>query len=407
MKITWLHVVLSAFLVYVAPAAQPVLGGEPPLETLVEGNGDFALAVYRHLSAAEGNLFFSPHSISTALAMTFAGARGETKKQMAQALHFHLDSKALHEAFAELEAALAKAREGGRITFDAANGLWPQKGHPLRDDYLSIVKKHYGLSVTPVDYRSAAEDARRMINGWVEEMTRDRIQELIQPGVLDPLTRLVLVNAVYFKGMWENRFKLEDTRDGPFHTAVDQTVQAPMMKLRKELDYAELDSAQILELPYEGKRFSMVLVLPREIDGTRRLEADLSLTKLKEWRSALQRREVVVLLPRFKVTSMFRLDEALAALGMRDAFSPARADFSGMDDGKGRLHIGVVLHKAFVEVNEDGTEAAAATAVGIRTTAMPARPPEFRADRPFLFFIMERETGSILFMGRVSDPTRT
>lgn len=180
-----------------------------------------------------------------------------------------------------------------------------------------------------------------------------------------------------------------------------------MMTLREEFGYADLDSLQILEMPYVGKGLSMVVLLPRKVDGMRELEGDLTPEKLKEWRSVLRRKEVVVFLPRFKMTSMFRLDETLAALGMRDAFSPARADFSGMDGRKGWLYIGVVLHKAFVEVNEEGTEAAAATAVGMRATAMPAPPPEFRADRPFLFLIVEKETGSILFMGRVIDPTRT
>ncbi|MCU0572824.1 MAG: serpin family protein [Syntrophobacteraceae bacterium] len=407
MKITWSHAILPAILLLSVLFSQPARGGEPPLETLVEGNSGFALDVYRQLSVGEGNLFFSPHSISTALSMTFAGARGDTEKQMAEALHFHLDRKDLHEAFAGLESTLTKAREGGHVTLDVANGLWPQKGYPLRDDYLSLVKKHYGVSITPVDYRTAAEDARGMINRWVEGKTRGKIQDLIQPGVLDPMTRLVLVNAIYFKGMWENRFKVEDTRDAPFHVAPGKVAQAPMMTLREEFGYADLDSLQILEMPYVGKGLSMVVLLPRKADGLREMEADLTPARLKEWRSVLRRKEVVVFLPRFRMTSMFRLDETLAALGMRDAFSPARADFSGMDGRKGWLHIGVVLHKAFVEVNEEGTEAAAATAVGIRATAMPAPPPEFRADHPFLFLILEKETGSILFMGRVTDPTRT
>lgn len=407
MKITWSHAVLPAILLWSVLFSQAARSGEPPLEALVEGNSGFALDVYRQLSAAEGNLFLSPHSISTALAMTFAGARGDTEKQMAQTLRFHLDRKDLHEAFAGLESTLAKAQEGGHITLDVANGLWPQKEYPLREDYLALVKKHYGVSITPVDYRTAAEDGRRMINRWVEERTRDKIQDLIQPGFLDPMTRLVLVNAIYFKGMWESRFKVEDTRDAPFHVGPGKAVQAPMMTLREEFGYADLDSLQILEMPYVGKGLSMVVLLPRKVDGMRELEGDLTPARLKEWRSILRRKEVVVFLPRFKMTSMFRLDETLAALGMRDAFSPARADFSGMDGRKGWLHIGVVLHKAFVEVNEEGTEAAAATAVGIRATAMPAPPPEFRADHPFLFLILEKETGSILFMGRVIDPTRT
>lgn len=407
MKITGLHTILPAMLLVSLLFSQPARGGEHFLESLVEGNTDFALNVYRQLSAAEGNLFFSPYSISTALAMTFAGARGETEKQMAEALRFHLAGKDLHEAFAELESILRRTREDDKISLDVANGLWPQKDHPLGEDYLSLVRHYYGVSITPVDYRTAAEDARRMINRWVEEKTRDRIQDLIQPGVLDAMTRLVLVNAIYFKGMWENRFKVEDTREAPFHVATGKMVQARLMNLKAEFGYAEVDALQVLEMPYAGKALSMVVLLPRKADGLRELEGELTPAKLKEWRSVMRRREVVVYLPRFSTTSMFRLDQTLAALGMRDAFIPGRADFSGMDGGKGSLYIGVVLHKAFVDVNEEGTEAAAATAVGIRATALPAPPPEFRADHPFLFLIVERETGSVLFMGRVTDPTRT
>lgn len=405
MKRTPMSILPLAILLLSVLFTSPARGGEPPIETLVDGNTAFALDLYRKLSTAEGNLFFSPHSISTALAMTYAGARGETEKQMAATLRFALEQKDLHAAFAELESILNKIQEGGQISLNVANSLWPQKDYPFLEDYLTLVRNHYGVSITAVDYKTAAEAARKMINRWVEDKTHYKIKDLLQPGVLDPLTRLVLVNAIYFKGNWESRFQTKNTKDGPFHTAPGVTVVAPLMTQQEKFRYADFDSLQVLELPYVGKELSMLVLLPAEVGGLKELEAQLTPEKVKEWESALNQREVVVFLPRFKMTSMFRLDDTLSMMGMPDAFSQSQADFSGMDGRKGWLYIGAVIHKGFVEVNEEGTEAAAATAVGIRAMSMPAPPPVFRADRPFLFLIKENQTGSILFMGRVTDPT--
>lgn len=373
--------------------------------TLAAGSNDFALELYGKLKEAKGNIFFSPHSISTALAMTYAGARKDTASQMADVLHFTLDNQELHPAFGKLLDALNAIQVKGDIQLHAANSLWPQQGYPLLKEYLDLVKKHYGVTITPQDYKRAAEQARQTINRWVEEKTKERIKNLIQPGVLSALTRLVLVNAIYFKGNWASQFDEKGTRDDTFFLLSGQTVQTPMMTQEQEFDYGEHEHVQILELPYQGGDLSMLVFLPKEKQGLPDLEQNLTPDNLKRWTTNLKKRKMRVFLPKFKMTSEFRLDETLAAMGMGDAFDPNKADFSGMDGRPHWLFIGAVLHKAFVEVNEEGTEAAAATAVVFRIT-MAAPSPVFRADHPFIFLIRENKTNAILFLGRILDPSQ-
>ena len=405
-KIWALCALLCAFLF-----CTPVFAsGSAEKDILVQDNTAFAVELYRRLSDAEGNLFFSPYSVSTALAMTYAGARENTEGEMMQALCFSLWQEELHPVFAELEADLARAQAQGGVTLHGANSLWPHANYPFLEEFLTLLQKHYGVSITPVNYGDA-EAARETINGWVEQKTKEKIRELIPQGILNALTRLVLVNAVYFKGDWRSGFQPDRTEEAPFYTAPDSTVRAPMMRQLQTFGYAEDDDLQILELPYAGENFSMIILLPREKDGLERLEKKLNLTNLGRWRNRIDTRRVEVFLPKFKTTSMFRLDDTLKAMGMNDAFDERRADFSGMD-GKGLLYLTAVLHKAFVDVSEEGTEAAAATGavVGLKMSApsgSPPPPPVFRADRPFLFLIQENETASILFMGRVVDPTRS
>ncbi len=384
--------------------------GSTEKEILVQDNTAFAVELYRRLSVAEGNLFFSPHSISTALAMTYAGARGNTEGEMMQALCFSLRQEELHPAFAELESEIARAQASGDVALHVANSLWPHANSPFLDEFLELLQKHYGVSITPVDYADA-EAARETINGWVEQRTLEKIRELIPQGILNALTRLVLVNAIYFKGDWRSGFEPEKTEETPFYLGSGATVQVPMMTQVFTFGYAEDDDLQILELPYAGENFSMVVLLPKEKDGLERLEQKLNLTNLGRWRNRIDKRRVKVFLPKFKTSSMFRLDDTLKAMGMNDAFDERRADFSGMD-GKELLYLAAVLHKAFVDVSEEGTEAAAATAVVVgrkmsAPSGSPPPPPVFRADRPFLFLIQENTTGCILFLGRVADPTRT
>jgi serpin B len=375
----------------------------------VKKNSAFALDLYREIKdAKKGNIFFSPYSISTALAMTYGGARGNTAKQMADVLHFPQDHQELHPAFAQLEALLNAVQEKGDIRLHAANSLWPQKDYPFLKEYITLVKKYYGVTVTPVDFVAAADKAAQQINQWVEEKTNNKIKDLIQPGLLDALTRLVLANAIYFKGNWASQFDENRTKDDTFYLQTGGTVQAPLMAQKQKFKYAEFESLQVLELPYVGDSLSMLVLLPGEKNGLPGLEKSLTTDNLKRWTSGLSEVEVKVFLPRFKMTSLFSLERTLAAMGMPDAFDRTKANFSGMDGHRNWLYIGAVVHKAFVDVNEEGTEAAAATAVVMRVTMarQPLRPVVFRADHPFIFLIRENTTGSILFLGRVMDPTQ-
>ncbi len=375
----------------------------PDVETVVHGNTQFALHLYRRLKEREGNLFFSPYSVSTALAMTYAGARGNTERQMAQALRFPLGQKRLHPAFTSLEAGLNAAQGQGSIQLRVANALWPQEGYAFLKEFLVLAREHYGALITPLDYGDP-EAARETINIWVEEKTEQKIKDLIVPGVLDVLTRLVLVNAIYFKGDWASQFDKALTEKAAFWMTPAQKVDVPLMTRESTFKYTETDSLQVLELPYVGEDLSMIVLLPNRIDGLAELEEALTVENLGKWTSRLWERDVQVFLPRFKMTSQFRLDGALISLGMIDAFDGDRADFSGMDGRARWLYISAVIHKAFVDVNEEGTEAAAATAVVMRALCVPPPPATFRADHPFVFLIRENLTGSILFLGRVVNP---
>ena len=374
--------------------------GDSSVETVVQGNTGFALALYHKLRAAEGNLFFSPYSISTALAMTYAGARGNTETQMAQALHFLLEQEQLHPAFALLEARLGDVERKGHVQFAVANALWPQEGYALLEEFLALTEQHYGVRITAVDYGDA-EAARGTINAWVEEKTEGKIQEVIPRGLLDAATLLVLVNAIYFKGNWASQFDHSLTGDAPFWVAPRQQIRVPMMSKVDEYSYGEVDGLQVLELPYAGYDLSMIVLLPLKTHGLADLEDRLTAENLGSWTEHLWHREVRVSLPRFEIIRSIRLSDALMSMGMVDAFGDA--DFSGMDGSK-TLYISAVLHKAFLSVNEEGTEAAAATAALMRTIGAISSPSVFRADHPFLFLIRENSTGSILFLGRVMNP---
>jgi serine protease inhibitor len=371
------------------------------VDAVVLANRQFALDLYRKLQGLEGNLFFSPYSISTALAMTYAGARGDTQAEMARSLHFILDQDQLHPALANLEIRFESLSKQGHVQLKVANNLFPRQDYKLLKAYLTLVKDYYRVRVTPMDF-SDEETARQTINTWVEKQTDGRIRDLIATGVLDDATRLVLVNAIYFKGAWSNPFDAALTAPAPFLTGSGMQVQVPMMNQKRVFRYAEDNDFQVLELPYSSNGLSMFVFLPRKLDGLAKFEGALTLETLDRRAQALQETEVQVSLPRFVLDFPFRLDEVLQELGMLAAFSD-QADFSGLD-GSRQLFIGAVLHKAFVEVNELGTEAAAATAVVMQTKAMVFPSMIFRADHPFVFLIRENSTGSILFMGRLKDP---
>ncbi len=385
-----------------APLPEP----NTPLEILVRDNTAFALDLYRQLRMQEGNLFFSPYSISTALAMTFAGARESTERQMARTMHFTLGQDGLHETFSELQALLEKIQQVGEIRLSQANSLWPQEGYPFRPEYLSLIERHYGVEITAVDYKTdaAREATCKTINAWVGEKTEGRISNLIREANLDALTRLVLTNAIYFKGRWEDEFDPKRSKEALFFRSARKCVEVTMMDQTEYFKYAETDSVQIVELPYRGGEVSMLVALPKQIEGLGSLEANLSVARLNAWRNAMTERRVNVMLPKFTMTFAASLRETLKAMGMVEAFTWPGANFAGFDGDPNWFYIGEVIHKARVEVDERGTEAAAATAVVMMLGGMPAPPPVFRADHPFLFLIQENRTGSILFIGRVTDP---
>ena len=399
------HLVLVLLTVsLIAATAAPVRAAEDNAKgEVVAGNNQFATDLYARLREEPGNLFFSPYSISTALAMTYAGARGDTAEQMAETLRFTAPNEDLHRAMGALVDALNKAGDDGPYELAVANALWAQSGYEFLDEYTDLVTESYRAGLQNVDFQQAAEQARQAINAWVEEQTNNRIKDLIPAGAIDPLTRLVLTNAIYFKGDWANQFDKDATRDRPFTLAGGDKTDVPMMYQKEDFRYAENEDCQVIELPYEGDDLSMLVLLPRTVGDLPALEAKLSPESLENWTRRMRRREVQLYLPRFTMTSEFSLSGTLAAMGMSDAFAPGRADFSGMD-GTRELFIQAVVHKAFVDVNEEGTEAAAATGVVVGVTSIGPPPVVFRADHPFLFLIRDNETGSILFIGRVANP---
>ncbi|VGO22868.1 serpin family protein [Pontiella sulfatireligans] len=364
-----------------------------------ESVNQLTFEIYQKLAAeSEGNLFLSPYSISSALAMVYGGARGETAEQINSTFRFG-GQGATHPAFSYLRKRLNRIEEKGEVQLSVANALWPQVDYKFLPDYLAMTKEYYGSEIEAIDYKADADAARKKINRWVEGKTNDRIKDLIPAGMLDPLTRLVLANAIYFKGDWASQFKAEATHDVPFILEPGKTVDVPMMSQTGDFNFSYNKTFQTLKLPYEGDDLSMLLLLPTSSDGLPALEKDLTLELVNSLQ--FNKQEIMVFLPKFKLESEFSLASTLAAMGMPLAFSKG-ADLSGMDGSK-NLFIGAVVHKAFVEVNEEGTEAAAATAVGIRTTSMPLM---FEANRPFLFLIRENSTGAILFIGRVTDPSK-
>jgi len=377
---------------------------------VVASNNAFAVDLYAQLRSQPGNLFFSPESISTALAMTYAGARGDTAAEVAKTLHFTLPPDRLHPAMGALLSDLNAAHNGYQLR--VADALWAQQDYVFLDDFLKLTKSNYSAGFNQVDFKGATETARLTINQWVEQKTDNKIKDLLQPGVLDPLTRMVLTNAIYFKGDWLTPFPKARTEDEDFHLSAAQNVKAPLMHLNEGFDYFDGGTFQVLEIPYESRELSMIVFLPREIDGLPALEQSLTASNMKQWLNQLHWvHEVILTMPKFQITRQFGLADTLNAMGMPRAFDVNKADFSGMT-GKKELFISAVIHKAFIDVDEKGTEAAASTAVVMKApTAVPPRfqpppPPVFRVDHPFVFLIRDNRSGGILFMGRVTDPTK-
>ncbi len=378
------------------------------LAALVDGNTDFAFDLYQKLRTEDGNLFYSPYSISLALAMTFAGARGQTEQQMAATLGFPMLQSKLHPAFNTLDQKLASlgdnvpADQGTGFELSIANSIWGQQGFPFENDFLDTLAVNYGAGMRLVDYVSAAEQARLLINGWVEGETKDRIEDLIPPGVIDSMTRLVLANAIYFKASWMHQFSTQATAPGQFTRLDGSDVTASMMHAGIRTGYADLDGVQAVELRYVGGDTSMLVLLPE--DGKfDEFERSLDAARVQSLVDALGDYQVTLTMPKFEFESTVGLADVLKAMGITDAFNPGAADFSGMDGSATDLCIQDVLHKAFVKVDEEGTEAAAATAVIMGVTSMP-QSATMTVDRPFVFVIRDGTSGTVLFVGRVLDP---
>ena len=379
----------------------------PPADLieLVTGNTNFAFDLYKQIMTEGGNLFFSPFSISQALAMTYAGARTNTEIQIADVMHFTLGQNRLHPAFNLLDLELhsrgehATGRGGDPFQLNIANSTWGQQGWTWQIPFLDTLAVNYGAGMRMVDFLTDPETCRVTINDWVEGRTENRIIELLPQGIIDNSTRLVLVNAIYFNAAWLWPFVPEVTQPGDFHLSDGSTVTAQMMFEMEDHGYMDGDGFTACDLMYDGEELSMTIILP-DVGKFDDIEASLDADFINSIIAGLDTLKVELALPKFEYESEFSLTQTLQDMGMIDAFNDA--DFSGMDGGY-TLLITDVVHKAFVAVDEEGTEAAAATAVIIGEVSMP-ETVIFNVDRPFIFFIRDIATGAILFIGRVVSP---
>ena len=376
-------------------------------------NNQFAFDLYRWLASDPGhagtNIFFSPWSISSAFALTYEGARGNTADEIRSVFHFPASTATLREGYSELSTRLNSRKSG--YTLSTANALWAEKSHPFLPDYISTADRHYGAETTNLDFINQPEASRIAINRWVADQTSNHIRDLLPAGSIHPLTRLVITNAIYFKGTWVKQFDTAKTVERDFHVTPSQAVRVQMMS-RTDKDamywYTETDTLQVLGMPYaqrNGRELSMLVLLPKG-HTVEAVGHSLDAQSVADLNQALEYRRVHVYFPRFRMETTYGLNEVLSDMGMPGAFIWGVSDLSGMD-GTRDLFIDCVFHKAYMDVNEEGTEAAAATAVGVAMaySQIPMEPiPVFCADHPFIFLIQESDTGNILFMGRMMNP---
>jgi serpin B len=381
---------------------------ESALTTLTEGNTDFALNLYRQLKDDDGNIFFSPFSVSMALAMVYAGARGATETEMADTMHFGLPQSELHPAFNKLDSELNSRGEGAQgkddkgFRLNIVNAIWGQEGFDFLQGFLDTLAENYGAGMRLLDFIANPEQCRQIINKWVSDQTEDRIKDLIPEGLIDKNTRLVLTNAIYFNAAWLNQFEEGATREGDFHLLNGSTASVDMMHQTEHMGYTSGDGYEAVELPYDGDELSMIIMVPDE-GQFEQFEDTINAGFLNTVIHGIADRNVSLALPKYEFESEFNLNDAMKSMGMSEAFSQS-ADFSGMT-GKRDLYISDIVHKAFVSVDENGTEAAAATAVIMRLTAAPGGETiTVTIDRPFIFLIRDIPTDTILFMGRVVNP---
>lgn len=374
-------------------AAKPV--APSATGNIVQGNNAFAVKLYRELGATNGNLFFSPYSISAALGMTYGGARGTTAREMASVLHFRLPQKELPRAFKALTGKLVASARDSDQKLAIANAL-VLTGGDVSGTFKATLKNYYDAEIFAGGLAA--------INGWVKKKTEGKIETILEK--LDPNSVCVLLNAIYFKGTWESQFRKSSTHDAPFNVSAGRQVPVAMMYQKGEFKLLEEQDFQAVSLPYRGKSLSMVVLLPRTVEGLAALERQVSDQSLAAWLAKLDRQptqKIDLFLPKFKLETGYDLVSNFMKMGMNEAFQPGTADFRGMGWPIGRLFISQIKHKAFVEVNEEGTEAAAATAVEMATKAM-LHYPRFRADHPFVYLVRDNRSGSILFMGRMANP---
>jgi serpin B len=376
------------------------------LAALVNGNSAFAFNLYQQLTKTNtGNMFYSPYSISTALGMTYAGANGDTATQMAKALNFTLPQSQLHPAFNDLALQLASRGQGASGTngksfaLNIANALWCEKTYNFLPDFLNTLGQNYGAGVNLLDFVNSPEPSRITINNWVSNETNDKINNLIPAGAITPQTRLVLTNAIYFDAAWQNPFSADKTKNGAFNLRDGSTVSVPMMNNEGSYGYTKGSGYQAVELPYSGNQVAMDIIMPDAGNFTK-FESGMTADSISDIIGNLQNGSLSLTMPKFNFDSSFSLNDALSALGMPISFSD-QADFSGMTGNKD-LTIADVVHKAFVAVDEQGTEAAAATGVVMSATAMMQN--SLTINQPFIFVIRDMQTGSILFVGRVMNP---
>lgn len=380
------------------------------LASLTSSNASFAFSLYQQLRNQAGNLIYSPHSISVALAMTTAGARGNTEQQMNRVMHFDLPKASLHPAFNALQLELASREKNkadpNQVNFrlKIVNALWGQKEYRFLADFLDFLAQNYGAGMRLLDFRSDPEICRQIINDWVAQQTEEKIKDLIPKGVITSATRLVLTNAIYFNAPWMYQFQESATRPGLFTLLDKSQVEVPMMNISQQFGSFQGDGFTAVELPYAGNQVSMFLLVP-DTGKFEEFEQNLTATQWEKIRQQIQPSQVKLSMPRFTFISDYNMNETLIKLGMTDAFNPNAADFSGMD-GTRSLYIQRVQHKAFIKLDEKGTEAAAATAVVVRKMSMPSQQVEIKVDRPFLFLIQDKPSGAILFVGRVLNPAQ-
>lgn len=361
--------------------------------------------LYKELTGnSKGNAFFSPLSISIAFALAQQGATGDTASEMAEALRLRLAGSEIREAYAGLMESLNKRQSEGPFKLHIANALWVQQGYGIKDSFTTTAQDYFQARAEEVDFQEKAKAAVERINKWVANKTADKIEKLIPDGAVDRLTRLILTNAVYFKGTWQSQFQEKETKPQDFHALDGSTFKVPTMRQTETFKYAETEELQALELPYKKCGLAMLVILPKKKAGLSQLETKLDRATLESLLSDLKHKHVRLAIPRFKMETKYTLNKPMQSLGMRRAFAPGEADFSGITESED-LYIKTAIHKAYVDVDEEGTEAAAATGIVMRTTSIRVDPPTpFIADHPFMFMIRDMRTGVILFMGRVLDP---